>query len=57
MSTGKRPGKISGYNKCIYHLLSCAFGQCVSITEIVDLDVLDVVAVCNVHITIDVAGT
>ena len=57
MSMGKRPGKISGYNKCIYHLLSCAFGQCVSITEIVDLDVLDVVAICNIHITIDVAGT
>ena len=50
------PGRISGYDKCIYHLLCRDFGQCVSITEIIDFDILDVVAVRNVHIAIDIAS-
>ena len=44
------------YNWSIYHLLCCAFGQCVPIFEVVDLDVLDVVAIRDVHVTVDVAS-
>ena len=50
------PGSISGYDKSIYHLLCHAFSQCVSVTEIVDLDIFDVVTIRDVHIAIDVAG-
>lgn len=50
------PRRISGYDKYIYHLLCCAFGQCISISEIVDLDVLDIVAIRNVHVAIDIAS-
>lgn len=51
----EQPGSISEYNWSIYHFLCCAFGQCVSILEIVDLNVFDIIAVCDIHITIDVA--
>ncbi len=51
------PGSISGHDKSIYHLLCCDFGQCISIPEVIDLDIFDVVSVCDVHVTIDVAGT
>lgn len=51
------PGYISGYDKNIYHLLSRAFRQSVSIAEIVDLDIFDIVSIRNVHITVDVACT
>lgn len=49
------PERISGYDKYIYHLLSCAFGQCVFVPEVINLDILDVVAIRNVHIAIDIA--
>jgi hypothetical protein len=39
----------------IYHLLSRAFGQGVSISEVVDFDIFDVVTVCNVYVAIDFA--
>ena len=42
--------------RVIYHLLSRSFGQCISVAEIVDFDVADVVAVGNVHFSVDVAG-
>lgn len=42
--------------RSIYHLLSRAFGQCVAVAKIVHFDVSNVVAVCNVHLTIDCAG-
>ncbi len=50
------PRRISGYDKYIYHLLCCALGQCISISEIVDLDVLDIVAIRDVHVAIDIAS-
>ena len=53
----EEPGSISGHNRDIYHLLRGAFGQCISISKIVDFDVFDVVPIRNVHIAIDVAGT
>ena len=51
----EQPGSISEYNWSIYHLLCSAFSQCVSILKIVDLDVFDVIAVCDIHVAIDVA--
>lgn len=51
------PGSISGHDKIIYHLLCRAFGQCISISEVIDLDIFDVITICNVHITVDIAGT
>ena len=53
-STEFMPGSISGYDKDIYHLLCLAFGQHISISKVVDLDIFDVVPVCNVHITINI---
>lgn len=47
---------VSVDSKNIYHLLCGTLGQCVSITQIIDLDVFDVVPIRNVHITVDVAG-
>jgi hypothetical protein len=38
----------------IYHLLRRAFCQCVTIPQVVHLNVLDVVAVGDVDLTIDV---
>lgn len=37
----------------IYHLLSAAFGQGVAITQVIDLDVLDVVTVLLVDLDIE----
>ena len=37
----------------IYHLLSAAFGQGVAITQVVDLDVFDVVTVLLVDLNIE----
>lgn len=53
----KMPRNISGYDKSIYHLLSRAFGQCVSIAEVVDLNILDIIAIGDIHVSIDVACT
>ena len=39
--------------RSIYHLLSRAFGQRVAIAEIVDFNISDVVAICDVHLTIN----
>jgi hypothetical protein len=39
----------------IYHLLSRPFGQGVSISEVVDFDILDVVTVGDVNVAIDFA--
>jgi hypothetical protein len=42
------------YNtRSIYHLLRRTFGQCVAIAQVVDFNISDVIAVRNVHITID----
>ena len=49
------PGISVERNKSIYHLLSRAFCQCVSVAEIVDFDVFDVITICNVDLAIDVA--
>lgn len=48
------PGSISGYDKDIYHLLRLAFCQHISISKVIDLDVLDVISICNIHITINI---
>lgn len=37
----------------IHHLLSRAFGQCVSVSEVIDFDVTDVISVCDVHVAVD----
>jgi hypothetical protein len=41
--------------RSIYHLLSRSFCQCVTISQVVDLYIPDVVAICNIHLTIDSA--
>lgn len=43
-------------HRSIYHLLSRPLGQEVSVAEVVDFDVLDVVSVGNVHLAIDRVG-
>lgn len=51
-SAGRQADESSGANRMriIYHFLSRAFGQQVSISQVVDFDVLDIVAVGNIHI-------
>lgn len=53
------PGHISGCDKNIYHLLCGAFRQCVSVAQIIDFDILDIVPVCDIHVSVYVtrAGT
>ena len=51
------PGRSVERNKSIYHLLCRAFGQCVSVPEIVDFDVFDVITVCDIDLAINIAGT
>ena len=51
------PGRSVERNKSIYHLLCRAFGQCVSVPEIVDFDVFDVIAVCDINFAVNIAGT
>jgi hypothetical protein len=48
---------ISGYDRDIYHLLRRAFGQGITISKIVDLDVFDIISVGYIHLTIYVART
>lgn len=38
--------------RSIYHLLCRAFGQCVAISQIVDFNISNVVAVRNIHLTV-----
>lgn len=40
----------------IYHLLSSTLGQQISIAKVVDFDVLDEVAIGNVHLAVDGAA-
>lgn len=35
----------------IYHLLSSSFGQCIAVSQIVDLDVANVIAILSVDLT------
>lgn len=49
------PGNISRYDRSIYHLLRRTLCQYVAIAQIVDLDVLDVVSICDVD-TVHEAG-
>lgn len=44
-------------NKSIYHLLSRAPSQCISISQVVDLNVFDIVTVGNIDVSVDVACT
>jgi hypothetical protein len=45
------------YNtRSIYHLLRRTFGQCVTIAEVIDFDVFDVVAIIHVHLPIYMRG-
>ena len=57
--TGKlvaEPRSISGMSiKDIYHLLSGALGQCVPVSQIIDFDIFDVVAVLLVDIGFELA--
>jgi len=39
--------------RSIYHLLCRTFGQCVAVAQVIDLDISNVVAICNIHFTID----
>jgi hypothetical protein len=41
----------------IYHLLCRSLGQEVSVSQVVDFDVLDVVAVGHVHLAIDIVAS
>lgn len=49
----KRWESVDYNTRSIYHLLSRAFGQCVSVPEIIDFDITNVVAVSNVHVAVD----
>ena len=49
------PGHISGCDKDNYRLLCGAFRQCVSVAQIIDFDILNIIPVCNIHVSIDVA--
>lgn len=44
-----------GARVSIYHLLSVAFGQGVAVTQVIDLDILDIVTVLLVDL--DIEGT
>jgi hypothetical protein len=47
-------GDISGYDtRGIHHLLSRAFSQCISVSEVIDFDITDVISICNVHVAVD----
>lgn len=37
----------------IYHLLRSAFGQQIPVAQIVNLDILDVVSICDVDIVVE----
>lgn len=50
------PRGISGLTRVIYHLLCGSFGQCISISEIINFDVFDIVTVGYIHVSIDVAS-
>ena len=41
--------------KDIYHFLCRSFGERVAVAQVVDFDVPDVVSVCDVNITVDIA--
>lgn len=49
------PGSISGYDKNIYHLLCCAFGQCIAISEVVHFNIFNIVSIRNIHVSIYIA--
>lgn len=51
------PGSISGYDKNIYHLLCCAFSQCVAISEVVHFNIFNIVSIRNIHFSIYVTRT
>lgn len=46
------PGSISGYDKNIYHLLCCSFGQCVAISEVINFNIFDIVSIRDIHISV-----
>lgn len=41
--------------RSIYHLLSRAFGQCITVAQVVDLNIPDIVAIRDIHLSIDCA--
>lgn len=45
-----------GAKECIYHLLRAAFGQCVPIAQIVDLNVFDIVTILRVDLVVERAA-
>ena len=50
------PGYISGYDKNIYHLLCGAFRESISISKVIDFDIFDVIAISDVHVSVDIAS-
>ena len=42
--------------ECIYHLLCAAFGQCVAVAQVVDLDILDIVTILRVDLVVEGAA-
>lgn len=48
---------ISSKARSIYHLLCRSFGQRISIPEIVDFDVFDIVAIGHVYVAVNLANT
>jgi hypothetical protein len=49
---GGMAGISASDNGCIYHLLSGSLGQGVTIPQIIDLDVLDVIAICDIDLSV-----
>jgi len=47
---------VGSCKECIYHLLSAAFGQCVAVPQVIDLDVFDIVTVLSIHLVVQSAA-
>jgi hypothetical protein len=50
---GERAEKISGISRSNYHSLSGTLGEGVSVPQVIDFDILDVISICDVHLTVD----
>ena len=51
------PGISAGKARIIYHLLSWPLSQGVTVAQVVDLNVLDVVAICDIDLTVEFGDT
>lgn len=50
-------GSSANDNGCIYHLLSRSLGQGVAVAQIIDFNILDIIAVCDIDLGIQLGRT